>query len=173
MINRRCVLAISMLGFAAIALSSTQATAQSSTRSVELHTLGLPLPAGGTKLIITPDAGGDLNNLGTIASVHWDPTTGARQCNLYTRVLESPVVGKDSIGFYNSADRALTFQVEVAGVKRTVTLSAKEVITIPATGGTAVNGKIGSGTVDTTTSLAPGAIYKIQAQADKWVFAKL
>ena len=153
------------------------ASAQSSTRSVELHTLGLPVPGGGSKVIMTPYSGGDSTNFGTIASVHWDPTAnptlGSRQCNLFARVLENPVVGKDNIGFYNSSDQALTFQVEIANVKRKIILGGKEVITIPATGGADVKGTIGSGTVDTTTSLAPGAIYKIRAEADKWVFAKL
>ena len=83
------------------------------------------------------------------------------------------MVNKDNIGFFNASDQALTFQIEVANEKRTLSLAAREVLTLPVPGGAEVKGTIGSGAVDTSTPLTRGAIYRLKAEANKWVFGKL
>jgi hypothetical protein len=143
------------------------ATAQTKQKPVEIRTLGLPLPDGVTKM--APAFGGSQLFDQTVASVHWDPTSGASS---YTRMLRDPVVSKDNIGFYNASEQSLMFEVEIASERRTLTLGAREVLTLPVSGNSAVKGTISSGAVDTTTPLTPGAIYTIRAEANKWVFAR-
>ena len=75
MSNRRKVSAISVLGMAMIALSLNLADAQTKTsQSVEVNTLGLPLPGNSLKMIMAPAYGGGLTDTNYMASVHWDPT---------------------------------------------------------------------------------------------------
>jgi hypothetical protein len=170
-IHRRMIAGF-IIALMAVGLLPALAAAQSKTpQSVQVQTLGLPVPGNNAKFIMTPAYGGGLGDINHVASVHWDPTLvpGLGQS---MRVLQDPVVGKDNIGFFNASEQVLTFQIEVGNEKRTVTLAAREVLTMPVPNAAEVKGTIGSGAVDTSTALTRGAIYRLRAEANKWVFAK-
>jgi hypothetical protein len=89
------------------------------------------------------------------------------------RSLPDPVVGDNSIGFYNSSDSTLHFTVEVATKETAFDLVPHEVKTIDLPEGSTAKGTIP--TLDTSEELAlsTGVIYVLKSQGGRWVFSAL
>jgi hypothetical protein len=87
------------------------------------------------------------------------------------RSLPNPVVGLNSIGFYNSSDSKLHFTVEVDTKEMAFDLVPHEVRTIDLPKGSAAKGTIP--TLDTSEELAlsTGVIYVLKSQEGRWVFS--
>jgi hypothetical protein len=159
---------------AMIAVSSAlpASAQQGSSSQFQVRTLGLPLPGSGQKMIMAPyfDGGADL---GTDASAHWDPTWAPS--GVYASPVKGiyPVISRKNIGFYNTAEQTLTFQIEISATIQTVTLDPRELVTIPIGEASSISGTIGSGAVDLKAELLPGTLYTIRAQSGKWIFEPL
>lgn len=98
------------------------------------------------------------------------PAAGTIFTELPVKSLASPVVGKEFIGFYNSANQPISFVVASEGATQKVDLVSHEILTLRYPGAATVTGTIGTGDIDATENFARGTIYMIVAQGGRWIF---